>query len=68
MNCVCCNKNLPNMQSTVNQPISGTEFIGGGDYGSSVTDLPDIRFLINVCDVCIKRALENGTCIKRHVK
>lgn len=54
MNCVCCNKNLPNMQSTVNQPISGTEFIGGGDYGSSVTDLPDIRFLINVCDVCIK--------------
>lgn len=64
MNCIVCNKELVDLSADLSgtQPRDGTEFVGGGDYGSRVTDLQCTRFSINVCDDCIEKALKAGTC------
>lgn len=47
-----------------NQPLGGTEFIGGGCYGSVVTDVQQYRFAINLCDECLKDAIESKHVLK----
>lgn len=62
--CIVCNKELENIASgrlgNVNQPMKGTEFIGGGEYGSRITDYGGAKFIINVCDDCLERALKEN--------
>jgi hypothetical protein len=63
MNCIVCKRPLADihMATDGNQPHGGTEFTGGGDYGSAVTD-DEYRYCINVCDPCIIAALKDETC------
>lgn len=56
--CFACGKELYNFSPyTDNQPQLGTEFRGGGDYGSRVTDIPEKVFILNICDGCIEEGL-----------
>ena len=69
LKCFCCGKELFNC-GRLNQPLRGTEFSGGGDYGSEVTDEPGIKHILNICDDCIINALLEGKVrkIKREYK
>lgn len=59
--CIVCHADLKNFSpETDNQPLKGTEFTGGGDYGSAVTDVSGEKFFVNVCDDCILKALDEG--------
>ncbi len=60
LNCIKCDKPLPNFAVRDNQPVGGTEFAGGGDYGSAITDIQDELFVVNVCDACLQVALDTG--------
>jgi hypothetical protein len=67
--CIVCNKELANIASgrlgNVNQPMRGTEFIGGGCYGSRITDYGGAKFHINVCDDCLETALKEKKAYER---
>jgi hypothetical protein len=62
MNCIKCDRYLASISQLDNQPLNGTEFVGGGAYGSKITDDNSTRFIINVCDTCIETAIMNGRC------
>lgn len=58
--CLVCGTPLGNCDPEGNQPGRGTEFTGGGCYGSSVTDHGDFTYAINICDDCLKKAIAKG--------
>lgn len=61
MNCIKCDRELPDHEEGVNQPAGGTEFVTYGHYGSTVTDLMDGTIhIVNVCDECLSDALRTG--------
>lgn len=63
--CIRCNARLVNIQGADNQPAGGTEFSTAGHYGSCVTDLMDgTRHIVNVCDVCLSKAIARGAAMK----
>lgn len=63
MNCIVCEGPLKNFSDTENHPLGGTEFWTRGHYGSAITDCMDsTKHIINVCDPCLRVALENGRC------
>jgi hypothetical protein len=64
--CIVCGKDLINVGGDVdNRPYGGTEFTTIGHYGSTVIDSimheqegGVLEFVLNVCDVCIVKALD----------
>jgi len=60
--CLVCSKELQNFsENSDNHPMSGLEFVTYGHYGSTEFDPMDGKSLvINICDVCIKWAIENN--------
>ena len=54
--CIRCNSVIE-FQSCHSQPNGGTEFIGGGVYGSRVTDDSN-RYAIYVCDNCAESLIK----------
>ena len=64
--CLLCREQLIdlNPEEEGNQPASGTEFVGGGDYGSAITDHPDFRYAINICDKCVRTAIVSHLVLK----
>ena len=58
--CAFCGKALSNLSEGGNQPGAATEFVGGGDYGSAITDDYDRRWVLNVCDPCLRDAGHRG--------
>jgi hypothetical protein len=63
--CVKCGKPLRNVEDACyNQPSGGTEFSSLGHYGSTIhdelfSDQP-MLLLVNICDTCILRAIDEG--------
>jgi hypothetical protein len=57
--CLLCNKKIEFL-SCNSQPNGGTEFIGGGEYGSRITDVNDRKFAIYVCDDCMDDILKTN--------
>lgn len=49
----------------INQPMRATEFIGGGCYGSRITDYGGAKFYVNVCDDCLEKALNEKRAYER---
>lgn len=73
MDCIVCGINIEYFCFDPEKPegpggkdpvMKATEFRGGGHYGSAVTD-DECLYFINICDECIKRALQIGTCFRR---
>lgn len=63
--CFFCGGGLLNLDiGSGNQPSAGTEFVGGGCYGSAITDTPYNKFAINVCDSCLRDAIESKKVLK----
>lgn len=58
MECCSCSKEMEDVG--IRQPKGGTEFLGGGDYGSTVTDVPCIRYAIYICDRCLLNLIKDG--------
>jgi hypothetical protein len=52
MKCLTCKKTIV-FQSCNGHPNGGTEFVGGGEYGSRITD-DKYRYAIYVCDDCME--------------
>jgi hypothetical protein len=72
--CIKCGKPLKNCDSdTDNQPSGGTEFQTRGHYGSTIFDpMPnlggeDLTLIVNICDTCILRAIDEGVIQSRSV-
>lgn len=57
--CLLCNKKIEFL-SCYSQPNGGTEFVGGGEYGSRITDVNDRRFAVYVCDDCMEDILKTN--------
>lgn len=58
LSCIVCDKELESISSP-NQPHDGLEFVSSGHYGTTVFDPMDGSMLaINVCDSCLKKAIE----------
>lgn len=57
--CILCNKKIEFL-SCHSQPNGGTEFVGGGEYGSRITDVNDRRFAIYICDNCMEDILKTN--------
>jgi len=60
--CICCKKELGNIDPKGNQPSGGLEFTTRGHYGSTVFDpVVGIAFLaVNVCDECLVAEAQAG--------
>ena len=63
--CFFCGMGLRNLGvDSDNHPSGGTEFIGGGAYGSAISDVQYYRFAINLCDSCLKDAITSRHVLK----
>lgn len=58
MNCSGCCKQMEDVGNR--QPRRGTEFLGGGDYGSTITDQSYLRYAVYICDTCLIDLIKNG--------
>jgi hypothetical protein len=74
--CIVCAKPLINVdQGADNQPYGGTEFTTLGHYGSTIhdsfvaeSDEPQMQLVVNICDTCILRAIDQGVIQSRGIK
>ena len=55
--CICCKSPLVSLLPDLDQPMGGTEFSGGGDYGSKITDVAGLIFSVIICDDCLEKAI-----------
>ncbi len=68
--CIACGRELESVfpddsPASINQPAHGLAFSTHGHYGSTVFDPGDgSRLEINVCDPCVKDAIEVGVAIE----
>lgn len=62
MKCLICKTKIKHNKDFIQH---ATEFVGGGDYGSVVTD-DNSRYSIFVCDPCMREVLKDKQLFKNY--